>query len=424
MPINPIIIDTTIQAYGVVGPTYGNILIIGRDAGGVAADDTVVQCNNLSEVATNFGDTTDIYYAAENIFSQGIFRVWAIRVSQTAVVAESVTEGSVDVLANYPVSGLPAPTLGSGDTVVYTFGVPTDPGAGFGMLNPLTGQIWINGAATDAINYSYTDWSAIEDVIEEEEIDIICLAEAEGDAQWYGEVDSVLDLCDTHKWILPIRSDPTAAAADIVTDFGNYSSRNMVAVASKALGANEDLNAAVAGMIAMVEPWNKIMWKRLQDITPTGYFTRDEVESTLEVGNVNVVIDKQAANRMSDGLTTAGGDYKYVDTTRTQYWLEENIINDLSLLIQNNQLPYTQTGITEVQSTIERTCESAVAVGAIRAPWVDGNGVGQVGYVVQVPSFNDIPDADRVNRILQNVYVTVYFAGHIQSITLNLAIQL
>jgi len=423
MPVNPIVIDTTIQAYAEPTVTYGNILIIGRESGGSASDDEVKQCDSLNDVATYFGSTTDIYYAAVQAFNQGIARVWGIRVSQTAVAVESTPGAALHVLDNFPVSATPAPAI-AGYTFEYTFGVPTDPGALKAMLNPLTGQIYINSAGPHNVAYSYTDWTAIEAIIAEEAIDIVCLAGAEGDAQWYGEVDSVLDICDTNKWILPMKSDPAADAADIVTDFGNYSSRNMLAVACKALGSNEDLNGALAGLIAQIEPWDKLMWKRINDITVSAYFTTSEVESTLEAGNVNAIILKQAAPRLSDGLTMAGGDYKYMDTTRTQYWLEEQIIDDLSLLMQNSRVPFTQTGIDIVQDTIEGTCDLAVANGALRSPWVDNTGQGRIGYTVQVPDFSDVADADRLDRILKNVYVTVWFAGHIQSITLNLAIQL
>jgi hypothetical protein len=43
-------------------------------------------------------------------------------------------------------------------------------------------------------------------------------------------------------------------------------------------------------------------------------------------------------------------------------------------------------------------------------------------YVVEVPDFADVSDADRLGRILRNVFVTVYLRGHIQEIRLNLAI--
>lgn len=423
MPVDPIFIDTTIQAYGLQVPAWGNVLVVGRDAGGTASDGVVEECANLAAVATLFGATSDIYYAAELVFAQGARKLWAMRYDKTDVAAEAVVAGSVQVLTNFPVQGDPELAMAA-TTIEYTAGVPTDPGAGKAMLNPLTGQIWLSGAAPVNADYSYVDWTVLADAVDDFDLNIVIVAGVDSSEQWYGEVDSMLDIADAQFWIMPVKSEAAETAANVVTQFANYTSKNFVAVASKALGANEDLNGAVAGLLSITEPWDKLMWKMLRSITPSAYFTKTDVENVLEVGKVNAIIDKQNADRMSDGLTTAGGDYKFVDTTRTQYWLQDKIIYGLTQLVMDTRVPYTPTGIQIVKATIEKACQDAVLRGALREPWVDADGTRNTGYIVQVPEFSDVSAADRIDRVLKDVYVTVYFAGHIQSITLNLAIQL
>jgi len=419
MPIEPFVIDTTIEAIGIREPAWGNLVIIGRDAGGNVADNVLTKCTTLAEVATGFGTDTDIYKAAEMVFAQRAPFLWCIRLKRTDVTNESVTQGTVQTLANVPSAGRPEIRIDDGAIpVVYVYDVPD----ANGEVNTKTGQIFISGTGTSTVDYSYFDWAGLRQQLEGQDIDCIVLAASPASEQYYGDLAQIQDICDNYNWFTVIMSKHDRTASTIVTDLGKYSSRNVVGIAHK--DDTYDVAAAVTGKLSVIEPWDKLMWKQIAGIEPDDYFTKNEVENVLEAGNVNAIIFKQGQNRSSDGLTVAGGDYKYIDTTRTRYYMEDLIRHHLSRALIEGTIPFTASGINMIKSVLEGACEYGVSIGALREPWVDAQGVMQRGYIVEVPNFADVSDTDRLNRILRDVYVTMWFVGHIQSIRLNLAIKL
>jgi len=422
MPINPIIVDTTITPPLEVKPAWGNVGIVGRDTGGTATDNEVKECFNLGDVETYFGSGTDVYKAAEKVFEQGVLKLFAMRLGKVDVVNEAVSEGTVQVLANKPVLGRPVVSIvnsaGVSVTPIYVYGTP----AADGEINMNTGEIFVAGVGMAAVSYSYVpDWTVIEQKLKEANINMLVMAMTYGDAQFYGEMLKWKSMVNTNNWIATISGNPTYAPATIVTDLAYYSSRNIVGVAHK--DPVNDVAAAVTGCMATFVPWDKLMWTQIKGIAPAGYFTTTEVEDVLENGLVNAIIQKLDVNRMSDGLTLAGEPYKYIDITRTRYYMEDLITTQLSTMIATEHVPFTPVGILRVKSAIGSACETGVAVGALREPFYMG-GVLQPSYKIQTPAFEDIPAEDKVNRILRNVLITIWLASHIQSITMNLNIQL
>lgn len=416
MPVDIVTVDTSIQAAAIAPTQYNDVAVIGTEAGGTASDNEVKLLDNLSDVSTYFGGSGDIYAAATKIFAQGVRQIYCVRADKTAVVGETVTKGSVQILANFPVHGKDGVTIAA-TTIEYTTGVPTDPGASKAMVNTKTGQIWINGAGPASVDYNYMDWNSVFTALQDYSIDLVAFAEYTATEQNYGDLDAVQDLIDTNRYVTCFAAKKSDTPANVVTMMANYNSRNVMAIAHK---SDDDVGAAVVGRMAVVEPWDKMLWKEISGIT-TDYYLKSEV-TTFETGKVNVVITRGGADRASDGLTTAGGDYKFIDITRTQYYLEGEITTNLGNLIQSTRVPYTVQGIQSVQTVIENACEAAVAVGALREDWVDTDGSIKRGFLVQVPEFSSIPAADRQARELKNVFVTAYLAGHIQTITINLAI--
>jgi len=167
------------------------------------------------------------------------------------------------------------------------------------------------------------------------------------------------------------------------------------------------------------------MWKGIKEMDEDNIeeFAKSDI-TDLETSKVNALFTRAGLPRASDGLTTVGGDYKYIDITRTQYFVEDLIKTMLSNLIQDEIVSYTPAGVAQVKSVIQSACEQCVLEGALRVPWTDDADVFHRGYAVEVPDFNDIPAADREARILKNVFITIWLRGHIQSINMNMEIQL
>ena len=217
-------------------------------------------------------------------------------------------------------------------------------------------------------------------------------------------------------------SEGASTQSVIETDMGYYSSKNAIGVAHN--DNSMDVAAVVVAKMSQIEPWDKMMWKQIPGVTMSAYWTSTEV-AAFETAKINAIIKKGDYDLLSDGLTLAGGDYKFVDITRTQYYVEDNIISALEDLIRTTAIPYTPAGLNIVKSSIANVCEEAVTVGALIAPYLDADTQKMKnGYIIEMPVFSSIDAADKTNRQLNNVYVTVWLAGHIQAVTINLEIQL
>ena len=423
MPLDPVIIDTTIVAVGAKIPNYGTVLVIGREAGGSAADNIPMELTNLVDVATYFGGTTDIYDAAVEVFAQGVASAYFVRATNTAVAIESIIQGSVDITDFFPVAGAPIPAIAA-FTIEYTTGVPTDPGATKAMLNPLTGQIWVSGAGTQNLAYSYTDWTVLITALEDLNIDLVVLAMSPITYQFYGDwytmVNSYLDVSR----VVGIGMGGWTGAetvADIADPIKEFTTRHLVAIAHQ--DDTQDVAAMVAGVLSGVVPWDKMMWKVIDGVEMDAYFSKSNV-GLFEADNINVIISKADLDRASDGLTRGVSTlYEYVDIVRTQYYLEELIITKLSDLIAGTHIQYTPAGISLVRSMVESACQDAVDVGALRQPYIVGDKLTK-GYDVEVPEYSTITAADKTARILKNVFVTARLPGHIQEIRLNLTLEI
>lgn len=425
MPVKPVIVDTTIIAVGEKPTAYQNIGIIGQDAGGSAADNDVQELTTLADVATQFGATSDIYYAAQRCFALGVKTVWCVRATVTPVVGESVTEGSEQDLAQ-PVTctGRVTPTAGTASFLGFKYDDPlTVPGTDEFVINTKTGKVFFEGASTDTLNYSYVDWQTAINALADYSIRLVILADSPASEEYYGDLDDLIVMgCDVYGWVTAIMSEGTGTQAEIQTDLIKTSSKNAILVAHKDVSL--DVAAMVVAKMSQVEPWDKMMWKNIPGLTMASYWTATEV-GTFETNKCNAIIKKGDFDLLSDGLTSVGATYKYIDITRTQYYLEDNIISGLEDLVKDNAVPYTPSGLQMVKGAIAKVLEEAVNVKALIEPYLDAaTDKMKKGYTIEMPEFSSIAAADKTNRQLNNVYVTVWLAGHIQAITLNLEIQL
>jgi len=434
MPVEPIVIDTSIVAVGESVELYGNILLVGEDQGGSLAVNTVKEYTNLTDIATDFLNTSTVYMAAEMIFNQGVKKLRAVKVDVKSISGESINAGSAQSFAHSPVKG---------DTVVIaTYTVqyswnnpPVDPGANKAEVGTSSSKIFMNGAGAKNVDYDYYDITALDNVIKdyEDDVDIIYFTGwTDGVApgvspQDWGIADETVDFCDTYNWVtvIPGRGDETKATQKTDLTTTTFSSKNVMTLAHLDTSTDDDVGAAMIGKMAAVVPWDKMMWKGIKEMDEDNIeeFAKSDI-TDLETSKVNALFTRAGLPRASDGLTTVGGDYKYIDITRTQYFVEDLIKTMLSNLIQDEIVSYTPAGVAQVKSVIQSACEQCVLEGALRVPWTDDADVFHRGYAVEVPDFNDIPAADREARILKNVFITIWLRGHIQSINMNMEIQL
>jgi len=169
-----------------------------------------------------------------------------------------------------------------------------------------------------------------------------------------------------------------------------------------------DIAAAALGAIFATKPWYPMAWvKVVCDVD--GYFTPSEV-TTLEAGHVNVIIDEDDTNRLSNGLSTYTT-LRYLDVTRSRYEIESRIKSAIATArLAAGKVPYTAKGLQVVRGWIVLALESLVSDGALS------------DYSVTMPVFDNISDGDRASRILEGVEVSATLANDIQSFSLALTI--
>jgi hypothetical protein len=438
MPVDPVTVDTTILVAGEVIPSYGSILLIGENEGGSLTVNNVKKYNSIVDVVTDFLITSKVYKAAANLFAVGVTSFYAVKVLKTSVGSESINAGSAISFANGPVKG--GTVVCATYTVQYDFtDPPVDPGANKASVGTEGTKIFLSGSGSKNVAYDWYDITALGNAVRDYErlVDIIYFVHyTQGtggnggfSSQDWGPFAKIEDLADTYAWIMPVcgRGDQlaTVQATDLkCSTMTSFTSKNVITFAHRNVTTTEDMGAILAAKMALTVPWDKMMWKVMPNLTTANItqFSKSEV-TTFETNNENALILKQGLWRISDGLSMAGaGSYKFIDVTRTRYYLEELIMWDLESLIADVPVPFTTEGILTVKSCIEKSCAKMVEMGALKQPFVQ-NGVRTNGFSVAMPKYDDISSADKAARILKNIYTTVYLTGRIESITLNLAIS-
>lgn len=106
---------------------------------------------------------------------------------------------------------------------------------------------------------------------------------------------------------------------------------------------------------------------------------------------------------------TAGGEY--IDVIRFRDWLRNRIqTNIYNIFLANPKVPFTDAGITLVESQIVAALKEGQAKGGIVDTEYDGD-TEVPGYTVTVPRAADIPEEDRKKRRLSGVRFSAKLAG-------------
>lgn len=178
----------------------------------------------------------------------------------------------------------------------------------------------------------------------------------------------------------------------------------------------DDLAACALGTILIRKPWYTLFWRYIK-CAVNQYFQPEEVPM-LEKGDpfetgtgcVNAIINIAGTNRLSDGLT-CGGDPRYIDVTRTQYYMVARIKEALAgLRLRSTKIPYTPLGFAMIRVCLDGVMAGLVRCGALYT------------YSVQLPDFDTVPMNDRANRVLNDIAITARLAGDIHTFVVGLTV--
>lgn len=175
--------------------------------------------------------------------------------------------------------------------------------------------------------------------------------------------------------------------------------------------ADEYPECAVAGYGLANDP-GALTWKNIviKGITPE-ILTGAE-ESELETNRWNTIITYYNKIVTSNGFLIGS---TFIDQTRTQDYVKvtmEEFIADL--LITNNKIPYTDPGIAQFVSTVNKALLQAFDNGIIASD-IGGNPL----FTVDFKTIDEIPEQDIIDRILRTVSFEYQEAGAIEGASVS-----
>jgi len=215
---------------------------------------------------------------------------------------------------------------------------------------------------------------------------------------------------DANNVIFTATNAPGDTVGAITTAASALSSGNGLYLAHADTDTTEDVAAAALGVVMTLRPWNTTFWRYI-NVAVNEYFAPGDVP-TLEAAKINVITNRvDRVNRISNALTLSGSP-KFIDVTRTKYYAVTAIQDSVATLrLRMAKLPYTPAGLDYVRGAIAQALEGMVRTGALHT------------YTIAMPAFEDIPDADKANRVLQNVNINATLAGDIHTFDLNLTVS-
>jgi len=189
---------------------------------------------------------------------------------------------------------------------------------------------------------------------------------------------------------------------------GTLSNRTTVVYTSI---AGEYPECAIAGYGLPRLP-GSLTWKNVEISGVTSEVLTGSDANDLEAGRFNYVRKYYGRKVTSDGLLQGN---LYIDQQRSQDFIqlrmEENIAQ---LLINNDKVPYDDTGIAQIVSVVQKTLNQGFRNGIIAS-----NKGGQALFNVTSLSLADIPQSDIDARVLKSVEFEYIEAGAIENATIT-----
>lgn len=416
------------ETTAVAQDSFGIVMILGTHK---VFTDRLRYYESLAEMAEDgFSSTMKEYVAAAALFGQTP-RVETVAIGRRSVDDATVTVSTVTASFPYTVTingqAITYTSAGSGDDA-------TDIGEALeGLINAAsvtnswgltatntTGTIAIVQAVEDTgwslsvgSGLTITAYTASADI--QDDLDAIQNAES----NWYGlvytgrtsqEVQDVAEWTEANKKIFGTASADTdildsAETTDIayILKTANYS---RTFVLYHQLAATTFPEAAWFGKRFPFAPGSGTWaFKNLAGVTVSNLTTNERTNAFAK--NANTFESRGGASVTMEGWMASG---EFIDVMRGLDWLESIIqVNVYSRLVNLPKVPYTDAGVTIIESEVRRALDLAVVQGVL---------ANDPAYVVTAPLVADISAQDKANRNLPDVNFTATLAGAIHHVTI------
>ena len=157
-------------------------------------------------------------------------------------------------------------------------------------------------------------------------------------------------------------------------------------------------------------------WKVLSGQTAST-FTSSEL-TAIRAAHGNAIQSQAGVSFTNDSFTTSG---KFIDVIMGRDWIEDQLKTDLlSMLINNNSIPYDDSGIAMVEAVVRGVLKRAgdnglIAKASSAADMLQSDDKVYM-FRVTVPLRSDTSSVDRANRTLTDVKFVYTVAGSIHEV--------
>ena len=247
------------------------------------------------------------------------------------------------------------------------------------------------------------------------------------------KIAAAVESASTGKTVMFSVSDSDLMNPGVATDLAstlkslNYDRSMVIYDPLNSNGQMEYENSAVASGYATVDftaarPMLVQANKKLKGVTPLDLKSQEYNAMRNKKCNFYTKTTDIDTAMFIDGSMASG---QFFDTIQCADWLAYNIMYELVNLQQRMaSIPFSDTGLKMVRACIERVAVKALNANVIATGYDSEDNYIENGYLINMPTIEQIDKTDKAQRILRNVKTTFLMAGSIQAITITNDIQL
>lgn len=117
------------------------------------------------------------------------------------------------------------------------------------------------------------------------------------------------------------------------------------------------------------------------------------------------------------GKTLAG---EWIDVIRFRDWLQNDMqIRIFNILLKYPKIPYTNQGIAKIENQMIASLKQGQKQDGVAPDEFDSEGNLVPGFIVTVPNATEVPDTDKVSRVLNGCIFNARLAGAIQAVNVS-----
>ena len=252
------------------------------------------------------------------------------------------------------------------------------------------------------------------------------------DNNWYGSVIASRVIADQNSAATYTETKKKvfcAGSADSnIVDQSVAADTTSIAALTK--NASIERTFVLYGANAATEGNDAAFMEKLLPQDPGTYTAKFKTLALITVDNLTPTQSTNARNKFANTLETIGGKNiiregtvaanEFIDVIIFIDWLESEIKSAVfSTLVNALKIPYTDLGITAIQSSMEQPLQTGENRGGISPEAFDSDKNQIGGFFTTVPKLADVPTVDKTGRVLNNVKFVAFLAGAIHKVVIT-----